>query len=308
MQNVLDINPESISTDIERFIKNKLQEFNRDGVMVGLSGGIDSTVVAFLAARAVGPENVTCIMLPDKHSAKEHLKHARMVVEQLGTNYQIEDLTPKLNKFGIYRLVPGSVPGFLVKKILKNYMHRIGESSFAAGLSGPQNKLVAQSNAFYRIKHRMRMVTLYYQAESKNLLVAGAANKTEFLIGLFIQFGCDSAADIMPICHLYKTQVRQLAPYLGVPQEIIDKPPSADLIPGVVDEFVMGIPYEKLDLILDGLENHLSREEIARQVRCECKTVENVEHWITKSRYKRETPYIPEFTKENEYFPTNFNT
>lgn len=297
LQNGLHLEAKTVCADIEKFIKNKVSELDRRGVILGLSGGIDSCVVAYLCARAVGPKNVTCLMLPEKHSSAENLKHAKSVAEKLGTHHQVEDLTRKLNQFRLYRLVPGHLPGFLVRLLRKRYKkHSLkkDESSFSADWLVSKNMITAKADAFYRIKHRMRMVTLYYYADSGNLLVAGAANKTEYLIGFFISYGCDNAADIMPIRHLYKTQVRQLAEYLGLPREIIDKPPSPDLLPGFNDEDLIGIPYEALDLILFGLEGGLSHEKIAAELHCGLNLVERASRLREKSRFKREIPYTLE--------------
>jgi NAD+ synthase len=279
-------------SSIEAFIRESVLEAKRDGVVLGLSGGIDSCVLAHLASRAVGPENVLCVMLPDKHSSRVHKRHARMVIAQLGTRYRVESITSKLNKFGTYRMVPRWVPRGLVMHMFRDHMRKVGESSFSAGLVATTDPWVARANAFYRVKHRMRMVVLYYVSDTQNLLVAGAANKTEHAIGLFIKFGCDSASDIMPIACLYKTQVRQIAAHVGVPQEIIDKPPSADLMPGITDEFVMGVTYETLDLVLLGLDLGLSLEEIVTVSGCDAAFPQQVQQWMDQSRHKREAPYF----------------
>ena len=137
------------------------------------------------------------------------------------------------------------------------------------------------------------MVILYSYAERENLLVVGTANKTEFLIGFFVKYG-DSAADITPLLSLYKTQVRLLAKFLHIPERILNKAPSPDLIPGITDEFAIGIPYEKLDIILSGLDTNTTAEDIAAKTDVKQKTIEYVKELVTKSEHMRILPLVPD--------------
>jgi len=289
-QDVL-IDPEPTSRAIELFIHDKTHELGRRGVLIGLSGGIDSAVVAALAARSLGPEKIICIFLPEKHSSKKSAKHARKIADQLGVDLRVENITPKLNKFWKYRIVPGKVPMTLIRRALSPLITKSEETLFEMNLRKPKNKIASNANAFYRIKHRMRMVTLFYMAEQMNYLVAGAANKTELSIGYYVKYGCDDASDIMPILHLYKTQVQQLAKFLDIPKEIIEKAPSPDLIPGLTDENVIGLPYKKIDLVLLGLDSGLSVEQIAEEIDCDIKDVNYVSTLVQKSRHCRNMPY-----------------
>jgi NAD+ synthase len=261
-------------------------------VIIGLSGGIDSAVVTSLAARAVGPEQVFCVFMPEKHSSRESHTHAKLLAGQLGVGLQIHDITSKLNKFRFYRLTPGRVTISLIRKILLTVLKSKGGSPFESGLGKSDNKFIAQANSLYRIKPRMRMLVLYDLAERQDLLVVGGANKSEYAIGLYVTQGCDDAADVMPIWHLYKTQVIQLAHYLKIPQEIIEKQPSPDFIPGMTDEGVMGITYKVLDLILLGLELGYSMAQIVAEVGCESADVDYVIGLKKKSQYRRDIPYV----------------
>lgn len=286
------IDPEPTIRVIEKFIGDKTDELGRKGNLIGLSGGLDSAVVAALAVRALGPEKVFCVFLPDKHSSNKSAKHARKIADQLGISLKIENITPKLNKFWNYRIMPGKVSMSLLRKSLLPFVGKSEETLFEMGLMEPKNKIAARANAFNRIKHRMRMVTLYFMAEQMNYLVAGAGNKTEFLIGYYVKFGCDDASDIMPLLHLYKSQVMQLAEFLAIPREIIEKPPSPDLIPGVTDENVLGLPYKTIDLILLGLDSGLATSQIAEEVDCDTKDVDYVSSLVQKSQHLCNIPYV----------------
>jgi NAD+ synthase len=140
----------------------------------------------------------------------------------------------------------------------------------------------------------MRMILLYYYGELENRLVVGAANKSEYEIGYFVKHGCDDATDIMPLINLYKTQVRDLARYLNIPSRIIEKPPSPDVLPGIIDEEAIGISYEKLDLMLSALEKGWEMAEITKALKVEEEKVESVKRLTQKSEHMRRL-YVPEF-------------
>jgi NAD+ synthase len=136
------------------------------------------------------------------------------------------------------------------------------------------------------------MVLVYLYGELENKLVAGAANKSEYQIGYFVKHGCDDATDIMPLLNLYKTQVRELARYLSIPSRIIEKPPSPDILPGIIDEEAIGISYEKLDLILLAFEKGWGSAEIAQVLEIEEKKVRDVKDLTQKSEHMRKL-YVP---------------
>jgi NAD+ synthase len=180
---------------------------------------------------------------------------------------------------------------------MRFYERRTGENPFSTSVTGLKGKefssYISKGNAYYRMKHRLRMVLLYYYGELENRLIVGAANKSEYQIGYFVKHGCDDAADIMPLLNLYKTQVRDLARYLDVPPRIIEKPPSPDIIPGVIDEEAIGLPYEKLDFILLALEKKLEVREIAEALDIDGKRVQYVKNLVRKSEHMRKI-YAPE--------------
>jgi len=299
----LAINPEKICPKLESFIKEKMDLLKRDGVILGVSGGLDSAVTASLCVRAVGKDKVLALIIPERDSASETKTDAIMVAKNLGIKYQYEDLTPKLKMFSIYQLLPSEfIPriwrGKTVRRFYELYTKKAGESPFQSGLLGskglPYADWLNKSNAYYRIKHRMRMVILYWQAELKNLLYTSCANNTEWLTGFFVKFGCDGAGDIMPLLPFYKTQVRELAKYLKVPKKIQEKIPSPDIMAGITDEYAMGISYDKLDLILVGLESKMNFKDIAKEASISTELVEYVNDLYKKSDHFRKV-YVPEF-------------
>ena len=311
LKSQMKIIPEEVSLCLEKFIKEYVDKLERDGVILGLSGGIDSAVLAALCKRAVGPERTLALIMPERDSEEEHKRDALKFAKELGIETKLIDITPYLKKLGIYRLAPLSqIPfsrklrGSLIKKLIQYYERRTGEHPFSAGMVGLKGKafgsFISRRNAYYRTKHRLRMVLLYLYGEVENRLVVGAANKTEYQIGYFVKHGCDDAADIMPLIGLYKTQVRSLARYLNIPSKIIEKPPSPDILPGIIDEEAIGIPYERLDLILSALENAWEMAEIAQALKTEEGKVKYVINLIQESEHMRKV-YVPESSLLQEY-------
>ncbi len=299
----MKMKPDLLSNSLESFIREHVEKLEREGTILGLSGGVDSAVVAALCKRAVGEENTLALIMPDKDSKEEHLNDALSFASKLGIETRLINITPYLKQLGTYELfvlnklpLPEKLRGILTKKAYDFYRRKTGESPFSSSMLGFKGKeftsYLRKSNAYYRIKHRLRMMILYLHAELENKLVVGAANKTEYKIGLFVKHGCDDAADIMPILNLYKTQVRELARFLDIPSRIIEKPPSPDIIPGIIDEEAIGIPYEKLDLILLAFENGWEKSDIAKFVEVNAEEVTDVSNLVQKSEHMRKL-YTP---------------
>jgi len=297
------IEPDKVSHSLENFIKEYMEKLEREGVVLGLSGGIDSAVVAALCKRAVSPERTLALIMPEEDSKEEHVKDALNFAKELSIEARLIDITPYLKELEVYKLAPLSrIPilnrlrGPLIKKAYHYYERKTEETPFSASITGLKNKeyssIISKRSAYYRIKHRLRMVLLYLYGEIENRLIVGAANKSEYQIGYFVKHGCDDATDIMPLLNLYKTQVRELARYLNIPSRIIEKPPSPDIIPGLIDEEAIGIPYEKLDLILLALEKGWEIIEIAKALEMEEKKVVYVKNLIQKSEHMRKI-YAP---------------
>ncbi|MGQ9610340.1 MAG: NAD(+) synthase [bacterium] len=296
----MEINPEQLSPSIEKFIQEYMSELERDGIIIGLSGGIDSAVVSLLCKRAVGSEKILALIMPDRDSKKEHIEDAQKFADENGITTKLIDITPYLKKFGVYGHFPlhkflfaDFMRDKLVKRAYEYYERKTDENPFTASIRGLKDKdyksLLAKGNAYYRIKHRIRMVLLYFYGELENRLVVGSANKSEYRIGFFVKHGCDDLADIMPIINLYKTQVRELARYLKVPNNIIEKPPSPDILPGINDEDAIGLSYEHLDLILLALELGWNNQKISDALGLDEKTVVYVRTLIERSEHMRNT-------------------
>ena len=298
-----EITRERLPLSLENFIREYAEKLEREGAILGLSGGIDSAVVAALCKRAVGSEKTLAIIMPEKDSKKENIEDAMNFANELEIETKLIDITPYLKKLKVYELFPLNKPlfleklkGDLVKKAYSSYERKTGETPFSASILGFKDKefgsYLKKSNAYYRIKHRLRMMLIYFYAELENKLVVGAANRSEHEIGFFVKHGCDDAADVMPLLNLYKTQVRKLARYLNIPSDILEKPPSPDIIPGITDEQAIGIPYGRLDSILLALGKGWENFEIAKVLEVEGEKVAYVKNLVKRSEHMRKL-YVP---------------
>jgi NAD+ synthase len=294
---VLKIDAEKVSRQIESFIREKMKELQRDGIILGLSGGLDSVVVAYLSARSVGPDKVLGLYMPERDSNPKHGEDAKWVADELGIKFQVEDLTPVLYQLKVYdslpiKYLPNRKLRGLAIRLGKYVREKISGRNLAAEHLVTKDKLVGRGIAYGHTKHMVRLAVLFRYAKLRNLLITGAANKTEYLQGIFTQWGCDGQADIMPIRNLYRTQVEQLAEYLGVPQRIIDKPADPDVMPGIENKGNLFGPFETLDLILHGLESGLSPEEMCEQFSRE--EISRVITQLENSKHMREGAYVPD--------------
>lgn len=241
----------TLAEAIEQWLREKVEAAGAAGIAVGLSGGIDSSVVAALAVRAFGPDRVTGVIMPAR-SQPADVDDARTLADHLGMSPLEIDL----------------------------------EAPFSAMLETlPEGNDLAVAN----LKPRLRMMTLYHIANTNNLVVVGTGNKTELMVGYFTKYG-DGGVDLLPLGALYKHQVRDLARGIGVPQRIIDRPPSAGLWAGQTDEEEMGITYEELDAILETIERGGDTSGFAPE------RVQQVQSMVTRSAHKRSMPPIFELS------------
>lgn len=282
----LEFEPPLVVDKLSRFLQNKLKEFNAKGVVFGLSGGLDSACVAGLLSQAIPKQNILALIMPERDTLPQNVKDAYMIAKTLGIKAKLVNLESILEKFGIYEGVPKFVHSKGARILTKMVypLIPIKANPFLEGLKGTTKRWLRYINAYYRIKHRARMVCEYFVAEQLNYMVVGASNKTEELTGLFVKFGDDSA-DIALLADLYKTQVRKLSEWLCLPRTIIKKPPSPDLLPGITDELVLKVPYHLLDEILYGFEHNEWMEIIRKKVKP--KLIEYVKELMERSAHMR---------------------
>jgi NAD+ synthase len=257
------------------------RQLKRRGLVVALSGGIDSSVTLALAVRACGAARTVALMMPERHSAGDTLDLSELVADHFGTPRILENISGILEALGFYRryddavrmVIPEYGEGWKSKIVTPSVLDTRGYNLFSIVAESPGGSVVKQGLrlksyleivAATNFKQRTRKMLEYYHADRLNYAVAGTPNRLEYDQGFFVKNG-DGAADIKPIAHLYKTQVYQLADHLGVPEEIRTRPPTTDtysLAQGQ-DEFYFSLPYDKLDLCLYGKNNGVGAEAVA---------------------------------------------
>jgi NAD+ synthase len=293
--NPLELDPKETVQEITAFIQHHFRVLNRRVVVVGLSGGLDSSLTAALAVKALGSENVKLFYLPDRDSKPIHRKHAILMADQLDADLKIIKITPALRVLRIYSLLPlNYFPGrklksFVVNYVRKNHLGLTGGSVLNARLSGSGGAMVSRANAYINAKHRLRTVILFREAEKNNGLVVGAANKTEWLTGTFVQFGVDHSSDLMPLLHLYRSQLEKIAKFENLPDEILEKESDTDILPGVEDKGKLLGSYVNTDFILWGLENNVPMSSLEEKFGQE--KVQAIKTLFESSRHYREVPY-----------------
>lgn len=255
----LEINTGLARLLLTRFIHDEVTRTGLERAVIALSGGIDSALVAYLMTEALGAENVLAARLPYKTSSQDSLNHAGMVIEKLGIQHETVDITPMVTP--LFERFPDITP-------------------LRAG----------------NIMARQRMIVIFDRSVAFGGLVVGTSNKTESLLGYTTLFG-DNAAAIQPIGDLYKNQVRQLARAVGVPEVIINKPPSADLWPGQTDEGELGYTYDEVDQLLCLLVDRRYTVEEAIEAGFPREFVEKVWGTVRKTHYKRHTPVVAKLSQ-----------
>ncbi|MBD0414943.1 NAD(+) synthase [Oryzicola mucosus] len=269
---------ERITAEMRNLLRTQLK---RRGFVLGISGGIDSSVSAALAAKAVGSKNVFAVFTPENDSDPLSHRLGKAVADTFGIEAKLEDIGPALKAFGCYErrdasireIVPEYGEGWASKVVIANSLSGDGFSISQLVVQDPEGnqRTVRMTPSAYlgvvaatNMKQRARKQIEYYHADRLNFAVIGTPNRLEYDQGFFVKGG-DGLADIKPIAHLYKSQVYQLAEYLGVPEEVRRRPPTTDTysLPQSQEEFYFSLPYDKMDLCLYGLNNGLSADAVA---------------------------------------------
>jgi len=264
----LSINTDLARTVLKTFLRDEIRKVGIEHAVIGLSGGIDSALACYLAAQAIGAHNVYAVRLPYKSSSQDSLDHAQLVIDDLKINSETFDITDMADP--------------LIDR--------------TSGMSDKRKG---------NVMARARMIALYDRSAAHNALVIGTSNKTELLLGYGTLYG-DMASALNPIGDLYKTQIRQLARAIGVPQPIIDKAPSADLWLGQTDEGEMGLTYAEVDQLLYLLVDERYSPAEAIEAGFDRTYVDRVWRMIRTTHFKRRGPIIAKLSKRTVGIDFNY--
>jgi NAD+ synthase len=316
-RDVLKVDAPRVVDEVAHAIREQVMGISRRrGAVVGMSGGIDSSVVAALCVRALGPGRVFGLLMPERDSSGDALRLGKMLAGHLGIQFAVEDIAPALEALGCYRrqleairmAVPEYGDGWKCKLTLPSILDadRLNITSLTVADPGGDQRSVRMPPAGYlqmvaatNFKQRTRKMMEYYHADRLNYAVAGTPNRLEYDQGFFVKQG-DGAADFKPIAHLYKTQVFALAEFLGVPAEIRSRPPTTDTfsLAQSQEEFYFALPYREMDLCLWAFDHGTPSADVGAVLGLTSEQVERVYKDIEAkrrvSRYLHQPPLLVE--------------
>ena len=272
------------------FISSKLVEFHRAGILVPFSGGLDSSTVLLLCIRAVSAENVIAVLMPEKQGNPEAIRYSRLLTEKFKVRTITRDISSVLSKLGTYNFALSKIPFRALQDWLtRRYMKAGKENPFLQIVQGKASPFQRKGFAKINSKHRVRAVMMFQLAEEMNYMEVGCAHKSEDMLGLYVKFGVDDIADLMPLKNLYRSHILQLAAFLGVPDEIVNRTPNPDIIPGVSDKYVdiLGLSDEVLDLMVYGIEHGIEDDDIASQLNQPIEKVGEIHELVKQTAHMR---------------------
>jgi NAD+ synthase len=315
---VLDIDPDAEIERIKQAIRRQTARLKRKGAVLGISGGVDSSVCAALCVEALGADRVLGLLMPERDSSDDSLTLGHLLADRLGIATLVEDVGPTLDAAGCYRrrdeairsVVPDYGLGWKAKIVLPNLLAGEGYRLFSVVASAPDGRLLRERlplEAYQQVvaatnfKQRVRKMIEYYHADRLRFAVIGTPNRLEYDQGFFVKNG-DGAADLKPIAHLYKTQVYRLAEALGVPEEIRTRPPTTDTYPleQSQEEFFFSVPYAVLDLCLWAHDEGVAADRVAPTVGLTVEQVTRVYRDIESKRRAAEYLHAGPLTVDRE--------
>jgi len=270
------------------FVRNKREELRRESIVVPLSGGLDSSTVLLLCARAVGKERVRALLMPENGRTPDAQAFARMLTDRFDIGTIVRDIAPTLDAIGVDRANDDRWARHLDSDRRQD-IARMRRMSFVTKLRSGGIGSARRQFARINTRHRVRSVVACLVAEERNALLVGCAHKSEGMLGLFVRFGVDDNADIMPLRDFYRSEILQIAEHLDVPREIIERAPNPEIVPGVVDKYrdILEFDAETVDLIVWGIEHGLVDEEIALQLRIPAEEVGEIREVIALTEHMR---------------------